>query len=269
MDIERAFELRGAAAPYREIAKYGISRAELLASVREERIIRIRHGWYALPTITPAEYAAIEQRSFLTCASAAAIRQLPVARTHFHVRAREVGDSRVGTVRRGSFRHHGALVGVSEMIVDYLSCQDPAWSQALVDTLTSRNELAAHEWEVIAGMLPRALSKIVDSRSSIPESPLESITRFQLERSKIKHWMQVPIGRFRADFVIGPGVVLEVHGAEYHASRADWEADRRRVAWLKGEGWDVIELTYQQVMDWDEALVAIRATLARRKGRRK
>jgi very-short-patch-repair endonuclease len=80
--------------------------------------------------------------------------------------------------------------------------------------------------------------------------------------------MQVPIGRFRADFVISSGIVLETHGAEFHSDRADWERDRRKVAWLKSQGWEVLEISYSQVFgEWELVLSAIRATRSKQRNR--
>jgi very-short-patch-repair endonuclease len=52
------------------------------------------------------------------------------------------------------------------------------------------------------------------------------------------------------DFLLSGKLVIETHGAEFHASQRAWEKDRERVLWLRSQGWVVIELTFKQVEDW-------------------
>ena len=106
-------------------------------------------------------------------------------------------------------------------------------------------------------------------RTGVCESTLESVVRFRLTQAKIHHTVQIPIGRYRVDFVLGRGLVLETHGAEFHSERADWERDRRKVAWLRADGWDVLEISYSQVFEeWDSVLRTIRTALSRQRNGR-
>jgi very-short-patch-repair endonuclease len=73
-------------------------------------------------------------------------------------------------------------------------------------------------------------------------------------QAKIRFVMQHPIGPYRVDFLIGHGVVLEALGAEHHANRDAWERDRARTIWLKNAGYEVVEMTYNQLDDWQSVL---------------
>ncbi|MCF8547091.1 MAG: endonuclease domain-containing protein [Microbacteriaceae bacterium] len=156
-----------------------------------------------------------------------------------------------------------------EMVIDYSTCQKAEWTLALVDHLERVRALTASDWVSVENAIPEAQRRIVRMRSGVPESTLESVVRFQLTQSKIHHTMQVPIGRYRVDFVLGRGLVLETHGAEFHSERADWERDRRKVAWLRADGWDVLEISYSQVFEeWDSVLRTIRTALSRQRNGR-
>lgn len=247
----------------RDLRKYGIDRDLIWIALREQRIIRIRNGWVALRTISPIEAEAIRHHGLLTCASAASIRDLPCASSHFHLRSKVPRDGVQRVIRRTRPQRVGAMVGVIDMIEDYLSCQPADWSLALVDQITRKNLLTESDWKNLMTRLTIEQSKIVLARSGIPESPLESIVRSRLARSRIPHSLQVPIGRFRADFVVGQGVVLEVHGAAFHAGAAEWERDRRKVTWLRAQGWDVLEFSYSQLInEWPDVLRAIQRAVS-------
>lgn len=251
-----------------ELRKYGIDRAQVWDAIREQRITRIRNGWVGLRTLSPHEFEAIHRHGLLTCTAAASIRGLPCGTVHLHVRSKARQEEVAKTVRRSRPRRDGAMVGLVDMVEDYIECQPPEWSLALVDALTRNKQLKVTEWTDLSGRVTAEQSKIVSARSSIPESPLESIVRYRLTGARIPYSMQVSIGKYRVDFVVGNGVVVEAHGAEFHSGAADWERDRRKVAWLRSQGWDVLEFTFTQIVhEWPAVCEAIkRAISARPKG---
>jgi very-short-patch-repair endonuclease len=58
----------------------------------------------------------------------------------------------------------------------------------------------------------------------------------------------VPIGPYELDlFWPKEGVAVEIDGYAYHASRPRFEGDRRKDAWLRGRGIEVIRLTWRQI----------------------
>lgn len=67
----------------------------------------------------------------------------------------------------------------------------------------------------------------------------------------------VEIEGFEVDFLWrSAGLVAEIDGFVYHASRARFERDRRRDAVLLGAGFRVIRVTWQQLVRKREALIA-------------
>jgi very-short-patch-repair endonuclease len=63
------------------------------------------------------------------------------------------------------------------------------------------------------------------------------------------------------------GLVVEVDGYEFHSSRSAFERDRERDAVLAAAGWQVIRVTWRQLMEEPEAVVArVAGALAMRPG---
>jgi very-short-patch-repair endonuclease len=269
MDILTALQKHNGVARMRDLKRFGIDRGTIWAQIRAHRILRLRKGWVSLPTISPSEIRAVEAHGLLTCAAAARVLGYPVEKIHFHIRSRRDEVNEFRTTRRKTPSRIGACVGLVEMVIDYSTCQKAEWTLALVDHLERVRALTPLDWEIVERATPKAAARIVQMRSSTPESILESVVRFRLAQARINYTMQVPIGRFHADFVLGRGLVVETHGAEFHSERADWERDRRKVAWLRADGWDVLEISYSQVFDeWDSVLRTIRTALSRQRNRR-
>jgi very-short-patch-repair endonuclease len=68
----------------------------------------------------------------------------------------------------------------------------------------------------------------------------------------------VRLGRYEVDFLWREeGLVAEVAGFAFHADRTTFESDRRRDAELAGRGLTVIRVTWRQIVDEPEALLAM------------
>lgn len=259
MEIHGALRRLGGAAKTNQLRALGVGRGATLRAIRAESVIRVRKGWFALATISPVERRALIDHGFLTCSSASAIRGLPAKDPrHFHLRANRPVDGERSGRRRKKFATSGASVSIIDMIEDYLQCQPSEWSLALLDALERRQMLGRDEIHELESRLPKHLRALLAKRSAIPESPFESVIRHRLAVAKIRHVMQHPIGPYRVDFLIGHGVVLEALGAEYHANRDAWEHDRARTIWLKNAGYEVVEMTYNQLDDWPQVLSVLR-----------
>jgi very-short-patch-repair endonuclease len=65
------------------------------------------------------------------------------------------------------------------------------------------------------------------------------------------------IGRHEVDLVWAPQrLVVEVDGFAYHGSRAAFERDRLRDAELQAAGYRVVRVTWRQLVERPEALIA-------------
>jgi very-short-patch-repair endonuclease len=59
---------------------------------------------------------------------------------------------------------------------------------------------------------------------------------------------QFALGKYRIDFAYPPRRVgLECEGFEYHGNRLTWKRDKRRTAWIEGQDWRLVFLTWDDV----------------------
>lgn len=67
--------------------------------------------------------------------------------------------------------------------------------------------------------------------------------------------MQVPVGRYRLDFLVDKRLVVEVDGAKWHSSPEAIERDRQRDVYMKSEGFEVLRIPARTVLyDPEEAV---------------
>jgi very-short-patch-repair endonuclease len=110
----------------------------------------------------------------------------------------------------------------------------------------------------------RALLRSYDrpalTRSAAEDRFLALARRAQLPAPDVN----VALGSYEVDFLWrDERLVVEVDGFAFHASRAKFEADRRRDAELAAQGFQVMRVTWRQIIDEPEAmLVRIAQALA-------
>lgn len=116
----------------------------------------------------------------------------------------------------------------------------------------SESELrrAIRQAEVLG--LPIEPHSIVDrTRSELERLFLRLCRRHRLPMPEVN----VAIGGMTVDFLWrGPGVVVETDGYRFHRGSAAFEEDRARDLRLRTLGYDVIRLSYRQVVDEPEAV---------------
>lgn len=242
----------------------GIKPWQIQSAMRKGKIVRLRKGWYALAWANPMERQAVSDRGLLTCSSAAAALGLPVVGDHYHLRVTRGSTVRETNNRRRRAEREGGIVSTVDWLEDHLACQPEMWSLAVLDALARREQISERELSELADRVSESSRKLLGLVDARAESALESIMRYRLIRARVPHEIQVQLGRFRADFVIGSTLIVETHGAEFHAGRADWERDRERVVWLKSQGWDVLEVSFRQVIEWEKIWPIIDAHARRR-----
>lgn len=94
-----------------------------------------------------------------------------------------------------------------------------------------------------------AIAKL-DSRSG---SGVESLVRTHLKRMRLRFDIQVWIGVWPVDVLIGDWLVVEIDGFEYHSGESDFGRDRRKDRELHGMGYTVLRFTYWDVvLRWEE-----------------
>ena len=270
MDMFDKITEMGGVARVRELLAEGFTRHNLHKDYLDPRLIRIRQGTVCSRSLSLREKRALSCGALLTCSSAAHFLGLPTppnesAQDHWRTYGRrELPQGVTNHCRRYAAPQLGACVYYKELIHDYSDCNTPEWTLALLDAIARERRMTRHELtETLRTGVEKIkrLAALVDSRS---ESALESIVRYRLHTARIPHKIQVPIGTYRADFVLGSSTVLEAHGAEHHAGREQWEADRSRVLYLRSRGFDVIEITWTQVWtEWERIEAVCKRAAAR------
>lgn len=117
----------------------------------------------------------------------------------------------------------------------------------------------------------------LDSFRSICESPAEiafldaMVSAFDLKPEKgilsgeeLKLQMQIPVARYRLDFLVDKLLVVEVDGAAYHSSPEAVERDKQRDDFMKGEGFEVLRIPAKITLyNSQEAIARVRVAQAK------
>jgi very-short-patch-repair endonuclease len=284
MSIAQTVQSMGGLAATHELKQSGYSKYRLRRAVLTGELIRVRQGWYILPStpIDPEESVRVGGRA--TCVTGARQHGLWVRNTvRLHVcvpphgsrlRTRRDRTKRLSSTKRSDVIVHWTDSGrvgtrfnlsATECLRDMIFCQSPERVVAAVDSAIRLGILSPEQWwNEIAG-LPRRLRRLLGRIDARSESITESIVRFRLQMLGIACQLQVKItGVGRVDILIGKRLVIEVDGRDYHVSSERFEADRERDAKLSVRGYRVLRFSYQQIMNnWALVRAAILAAIAR------
>jgi very-short-patch-repair endonuclease len=79
--------------------------------------------------------------------------------------------------------------------------------------------------------------------------------------------VNLPVGRFTVDFLWNAEhLIVELDGYRAHAGRTAFEADRTRDMELKALGYEVVRLTWQQIMTRSARVAPMLRKLLRARG---
>ncbi len=236
----------------------GVSDKQLAALRRQGQLELIRRGWYARTGANPKARAAVASGGVLTGADALALHGAwDLRELHTHVRAHQLERIRTAS---GIVPHTLKPSPVCSSAVDDIDTalavlfKDHARNEAVVvcDSLVNRGLVTMNTLEAASAVHPRGkvIVNLVDPHS---ESGTESWFRLWAYRHQISFRSQVWIpGVGRVDFLIGSRLVIECDSVAHHTSLAAYENDRARDLALKALGFEVIRLTYHQVLRLEE-----------------
>jgi very-short-patch-repair endonuclease len=120
----------------------------------------------------------------------------------------------------------------------------------------------------------RAVRRALDLRLITDDElrPDADLTRSELERIFLtlcrRHHLPRPetnarVGPYEVDFLWRDrGLIVETDGFNHHGSRAAFESDRSRDAFLQSRGYRVLRLTHRQVLERASVVAALRPLLA-------
>jgi very-short-patch-repair endonuclease len=260
-----------------------VSYRALRASVSRGDIVRIRNAWYCLPGRDEEALAqAIRIGGLPTCVSAVADLPgvwLPTdGRLHIALR-HDANHLRAPLDRHHPFSRSQAVVHhtdpwaaartelpMSVHLASLAACLPFADAVVAVDSLLNGGHATMRDVERARLAVPRYRMPVLDAVDPRAQSGLESKARLALRRLGIRFAPQVWIpGVGRVDILIGDRLVLELDGKRWHSSPEAFETDRGRDLALLERGFEVIRVSYRQVMEeWPRIEAAIRDRIARR-----
>lgn len=252
--------LRSGTASRSELMDHGISRTVIDDLLARGILVRARKNTYVhaqLPeTLMKAARAGGRLTSVTMFQFLGAWR--PSSNTYFHLAiGRHLPRPALArTVYHTVDAHHGAtgslLMPMDDAVrhlVNAKTVLQTADRVAVLDSLMTLKLMTPSALRMaLERVETRAAETILSLISLRTDSGLESLFRVYLYSRRVKFREQVVIGRYRADFVIGASLVVELVGAAEHTKPARFEADVTREAWLYSQGYTVLRFSGQQVM---------------------
>jgi very-short-patch-repair endonuclease len=250
-----------------QLAAAGLGASGVSRRAKAGRLHRIHRGVYAVghehlsdEGRWLAAVLACGKRAVLGYLSAAALwRMLPRHAGQVEVslpgdtgrrRQRGIRLRRCPTLTAGQVtRHHGIPVTT------------PARTLVDIRRVLPRDRLreAVRQAEVLRLPIGDA-SESDGTRSELEHLFLQLCGRNGLPKPQVN----VPVGPFMVDFLWAERkVIVETDGYRYHGGRAAFEQDRARDLRLKTMGYDVVRLSYEQIVDHPDSVVqGLRIVLA-------
>jgi very-short-patch-repair endonuclease len=165
------------------------------------------------------------------------------------------------------------VTGPARTLLDLATDARPLLLERAVEDARRRRLVTNHSLEAILERArghrgSRALRSVLErdrgpalTRSAAEERLVELIRAAGLPPPE----HNIRIGPYELDVVWREArLVVEIDGFAYHSSRQAFERDRRRDATLAAAGWTVIRVTWRQLMEEPEAVIArLAAALAR------
>jgi very-short-patch-repair endonuclease len=272
----------GGAAGYAAFDRAGIARSEVLAAVRSGAAARVRNGWFAAPDAAADVVRAVRVGGIATASTVARLRGVWVpSRDRLHVRVssnaarlRSPHDPSVvlDARRHGVCVHYRARIDgtfgrdpLTTALGEMFACALSHEAIAAVESAIERRELDPGHLDAVRRAMPPGRRGLLDRLDLATQSGLETKVRLLLHGRRVRFRTQAPIdGVGMVDFLVGDRLVIEVDGWEFHSSREHFENDRRRDFELVTGGYQVLRLSYRQVVDdWERSSAGILALLAR------
>jgi predicted transcriptional regulator of viral defense system/very-short-patch-repair endonuclease len=257
-----------------QLLELGVSPAAISRRVKTGYLRPVHRGVYLVGPVTPeraTEMAAVlagGPRAVLSHLSAlhslGMLRGNPVRPVHVSIPGRE-------REQKPGIRFHfvASLSEDERTVVDGIPVTSPARTLVDVASMLGSREIewavAVAEREGLIGAqeltsLPRRYPRragLAMLRTLIEDGREPDFTRSEAERRCIELFRlaglprphtNVPVGPYELDlFWPDEGIAVEVDGWTYHSSRSQFEGDRRRDAWLRARGIEVIRLTWSQI----------------------
>ncbi|ALG86605.1 endonuclease domain-containing protein [Gordonia phthalatica] len=235
-------------------------------AVRNGSLIRLRSGWFALPSADERAMAAVRDGGVLTCVGALAFYDLwipPGCNDRLHLRRSKNTTGKHKACRPLVGRLRAATDPVDSIPVALscaARCLTPEEWIAICDSYMDRTGKTLQDVaEELVGAGP-TVDRLLAKCESRSQSGTESIARVRLRSLGYDVVVQPQVeGVGRVDLRIGV-LLIECDSILYHASKEDYERDHHRDRRAMVDGWLKLRLTYDDILyDWDGVLADIRA----------
>jgi len=255
----RALDEAGGAARRSDLLRAGVPERSMARAVKEERVLAVGHGTYALPWAAREVALATLFRAQIGCVSACDHWGLPlwgrhnsthlVVPRHRSASRRDPGELAEVTLHRTSWPLPGSVwVPVTSAIDQAAWCTTPVEQLVLVDAALHSQLLLPGDVAHFGAGTARRRAWLRRMASSAAESPLETVARAGLAAAGMAVQEQVVVrGVGRVDFVVEDAVAVEVDGWEYHQGREAFERDRARDRGMLARGKPVMRFTSHEV----------------------
>lgn len=242
------------------LLSWGNDQRDLRLAVESGGLVRVRHGWYAIPTADAQVRLAVGAGGSLSCLTVLQRRGVwcPTI-PGIHVRPAHPRTAKAGSGLRMCHPLHPVPVGVKAVddldtaLLCAATCCDDEGFLVVLDSVVNLKVRSRYELGRLFAGAPRRVRRIL-ARMDTAESGTETMVRARLRRHRVRLTPQVQIGDVgRVDFLIGTSLVIEVDSKTYHMDPEAYEKDRERDRRLRALGYTVIRLTYDQVVNrWAE-----------------
>lgn len=260
----------GGIATTRQLCAAGAFSADLTAAVRSGALRRVRKGYYASPSASPAAVRAVVLGGRLSCVSAAPSYGLWAGderRLHLQFAPNARAGPSGGCVRHwfaGEGNEQVWRLSVDDCLRSVARCADEETAVAVFDTAITAGLVDPIALRLVLDGLPvnaRARAALARPGS---DSGVESIVRQRLQAAGhlVEQQVHVP-GVGRVDMRVDGLLYLEIDGFEFHGDRAAFERDRVRDAVLAAAGSSRLRVSAAQVRgDWAHVREQIERILA-------
>ena len=229
------------------------SRRVIERAINNGALRRLRRGWWAIRDADSDVVTAVSSGGVLSCASALrkyGVWVMPTDRVHIR------GNSATSRTHRTWCRQHGrqpaadhAIDDLETALLHAARCLSTEEFVVVVDSVLNRGIMTESQVTALFIGLPRQVHRHLELCDGRAESGTETAVRLRLtaqNRTITPQWRIPEVGR--VDMLIGHSLVIEVDGYAYHADPSAYENDRLRDLQAKEIGYEVIRLSYRQVI---------------------
>lgn len=258
VDIEELVAAHSGVLPRSQLLAAGLSDRDIRNAVQSGAIRRLRTGWYAWPTANADVARAVTIGGVASCITALALHGVWVPfdpRLHLRrsrrLRKRQTPSNVVACdmVHDRSSPTPGAVDRLLDALSAASGCLTHEMLTVVIDSVLHLELATRDELEQLSVSAPDRFRCALAAADGTAESGTETLVRLRLSRLGIVLQPQTWIGSRRVDFVIDEWLIIEVDSKAWHLDPQAYERDRERDRQLAALGYQVVRLTYRQVID--------------------